>query len=155
MLSTSHFLCNLQYSSISENHSRHSELFCFAVLFVSRPILLVLLISLSSITASLNKAPTKSRREVITASHGVVATDDGRCSIIGRNVLREGGHAIDATVAAALCLGVVSPASSGIGGGTFMLVRSANGTAQAFDMRESAPMLASQVLRIYRHLHSF
>lgn len=111
---------------------------------VSRVILLVLLISLSSITASLNKAPTKSRREVITASHGVVATDDGRCSIIGRNVLREGGHAIDATVAAALCLGVVSPASSGIGGGAFMLVRSANGTAQAFDMRESAPMLASQ-----------
>ncbi|KAL8098265.1 hypothetical protein AgCh_031142 [Apium graveolens] len=40
--------------------------------------------------------------------------------------------------------GVVSPASSGISGGAFMVFRSANGKAQAFDMRESAPMLASQ-----------
>ncbi|KAF8411535.1 hypothetical protein HHK36_004088 [Tetracentron sinense] len=88
--------------------------------------------------------PTKPRHELITAHHGVVATDDGRCSKIGRDVLHEGGHAVDASVAAALCLGVVSPASSGIGGGAFMLVRLASGKAQAFDMRETAPMLASQ-----------
>ncbi|CAN4097253.1 unnamed protein product [Withania somnifera] len=84
------------------------------------------------------------RREVIKANHGVVATDDGRCSRIGRDVLREGGHAVDAAVAAALCLGVVSPASSGIGGGAFMLVASADGKAQAFDMRETAPKQASE-----------
>ncbi|XP_060215525.1 glutathione hydrolase 1-like [Lycium barbarum] len=84
------------------------------------------------------------RREVIKANHGVVATDDGRCSRIGRDVLKEGGHAVDAAVAAALCLGVVSPASSGIGGGAFMLVRSADGKAQAFDMRETAPKQASK-----------
>lgn len=72
--------------------------------------------------------------------------DRGRCSRIGRDVLREGGHAIHASVAAALCLGVVSPASSGIGGGGFMLIRSAsNGMTQAFDMRETAPLLSSQV----------
>ena len=59
-----------------------------------------------------------------------------------------GGHAVDASVAATLCLGVVSPASSGIGGGAFMLVRLANGKAQALDMRETAPMQASQVLKI-------
>ncbi|KAL8110712.1 hypothetical protein AgCh_026451 [Apium graveolens] len=106
-------------------------------MFVTWAFLLVLLLSPSHIAAT-------SRREVITARHGAVATDDGRCSLIGRNVLREGGHAVDATVAAALCLGVVSPASSGIGGGAFMVFRSANGKAQAFDMRESAPMLASQ-----------
>ncbi|KAI7996587.1 Glutathione hydrolase 2 [Camellia lanceoleosa] len=45
----------------------------------------------------------------------------------------------------ALCLGVVSPASSGIGGGAFMLLRLANGTTEAFDMRETAPMKASKV----------
>lgn len=84
------------------------------------------------------------RREVIKANHGVVATDDGRCSIIGRDVLREGGHAVDAAVAAALCLGVVSPGSSGIGGGAFMLVNSADGRAQVFDMRETAPKQASE-----------
>lgn len=128
---------------------------CFTARILSWGIILFLLISLSSSTASVNRAPSKSRREVITARHGAVATDDGRCSIIGRNVLGDGGHAVDAAVAAALCLGVVSPASSGIGGGAFMLVRSANGTTQAFDMRESAPMLASQVLRICGHFPSF
>ncbi|KAJ0975170.1 hypothetical protein J5N97_017135 [Dioscorea zingiberensis] len=83
------------------------------------------------------------RPEEITAAHGVVATDVGTCSRIGRDVLREGGHAVDAVVAAALCLGVVSLASSGIGGGAFMLLRLANGDAQAFDMRETAPFSSS------------
>ncbi|GMI98064.1 gamma-glutamyl transpeptidase 1 [Hibiscus trionum] len=86
---------------------------------------------------------TKRRREEIVARRGAVATDDGRCSKIGADVLRVGGHAVDAAVAASLCLGVVSPASSGIGGGAFMLLREANGKAQAFDMRETAPFKAS------------
>ncbi|MQM20810.1 hypothetical protein Taro_053838 [Colocasia esculenta] len=84
------------------------------------------------------------RREVITSEHGAVATDHRRCSRIGRHVLREGGHAVDAAVAAALCLGVVSPASSGIGGGAFMLLRLADGEAHAIDMRETAPLRASE-----------
>lgn len=87
---------------------------------------------------------TKQRNEVIVAHHGAVATDDRRCSRIGMEALREGGHAVDAAVAAALCLGVVSPASSGLGGGAFMLLRLADGVAKAFDMRETAPILASE-----------
>ncbi|KAL1336702.1 hypothetical protein HN51_031090 [Arachis hypogaea] len=86
----------------------------------------------------------KLRNEVVFAEHGAVATDDRRCSRIGKDVLREGGHAVDAAVAAALCLGVVSPASSGLGGGAFMLLRLADGVAKAFDMRETAPLHASQ-----------
>ncbi|KAL4367323.1 hypothetical protein GQ457_05G015130 [Hibiscus cannabinus] len=73
-----------------------------------------------------------------------ISKDDGRCSRIGANVLRIGGHAVDAAVATSLCLGVVSPASSGIGGGSFMLLREANGKTQVFDMRETAPMKASE-----------
>lgn len=99
-------------------------------------------------SASNASAFNSSRREVITARRGVVAADDGRCSRIGRDVLREGGHAVDASVAVALCLGVVSPASSGIGGGAFMLIRLADGTTQALDMRETAPIKASEVLNI-------
>ncbi|KAM4127922.1 hypothetical protein ACJW30_02G126500 [Castanea mollissima] len=97
-------------------------------------------------TSSLNavSGPTKHRHEVIVAHHGAVATDDRRCSRIGMEVLREGGHAVDASVASALCLGVVSPASSGIGGGAFMLLRLSSGKAQAFDMRETAPLKASE-----------
>lgn len=98
-------------------------------------LLLACLLAISRTSTSL----LYDRREVIKGNRGVVATDDGRCSRIGRDVLREGGHAVDAAVAAAFCLGVVSPASSGIGGGAFMLTRSTDGKAQAFDMRENAP----------------
>ncbi|XP_058786950.1 glutathione hydrolase 1-like [Vicia villosa] len=87
---------------------------------------------------------TKTRNEVIIAHHGAVATDDRRCSKIGMDAIVEGGHAVDAAVAASLCLGVVGPASSGIGGGSFMLISLASGVAKAFDMRETAPLLASK-----------
>ncbi|PIA56901.1 hypothetical protein AQUCO_00700925v1, partial [Aquilegia coerulea] len=116
-------------------------------LLVVWPITVILFISLftpSSCLSNSNGTTLKGRRELITAKHGAVATDDGRCSLVGNKILQEGGHAVDASVAAALCLGVVSSASSGIGGGAFMLVRLANGKAQAFDMRETAPLLASQ-----------
>ncbi|KAL0912485.1 hypothetical protein M5K25_018458 [Dendrobium thyrsiflorum] len=108
----------------------------------------MLQISLVIIVVTLSLSPTfgnefdEHRPEVIKLQHGAVATDDRRCSRIGRGVLKEGGHAVDATVASVLCLGVVSSASSGIGGGAFMLLRLANGKTQAFDSRETAPLLA-------------
>ncbi|AES99738.1 gamma-glutamyltranspeptidase [Medicago truncatula] len=95
--------------------------------------------------ASAKNGLTKTRNEVIIAHHGAVAADDHRFSKIGMAAIHEGGHAVDAVVAAALCLGVVSSASSGIGGGAFMLLRLANCVAKAFDMRETAPLLASKV----------
>ncbi|PKA56384.1 Gamma-glutamyltranspeptidase 3 [Apostasia shenzhenica] len=83
--------------------------------------------------------------EIVESEVGVVAADDWRCSEIGVSALRSGGHAVDAAVAAALCLGVVHPMSSGIGGGAFTIVRPAgSSTADAFDSRETAPMAASQ-----------
>ncbi|PKU71465.1 glutathione hydrolase 1-like [Dendrobium catenatum] len=108
----------------------------------------MLQISLLIIVVALSLSPTfgkefgEHRPEEIKLQHGAVATDDRRCSRIGRAVLKEGGHAVDATVASVLCLGVVSSASSGIGGGAFMLLRLANGKAQAFDSRETAPLRA-------------
>ncbi|KAK9163082.1 hypothetical protein Syun_003984 [Stephania yunnanensis] len=85
------------------------------------PVYVLIITTISSIVLSKILPVAQSigpgRREIITSRHGAVATDDGRCSRIGRNVLREGGHAVDATVAAVLCLGVVSAASSGLGGG--------------------------------------
>ncbi|GLJ51687.1 hypothetical protein SUGI_1098420 [Cryptomeria japonica] len=86
----------------------------------------------------------EAKTEVIEAEHGVVAADDERCSDIGTDVLKEGGHAVDAAVATSLCLGVVNPMSSGLGGGAFMILRSSNGESQAFDMRETAPQAASE-----------
>ncbi|KAM0974782.1 glutathione hydrolase 3 [Malus sylvestris] len=83
--------------------------------------------------------------DIVESGNGVVAADDARCSEIGASMLRQGGHAVDAAVATALCLGVVNSMASGIGGGGFMLVRSsATSQTQAFDMRETAPLAASQ-----------
>jgi len=62
----------------------------------------------------------------------------------GLNILKQGGNAIDATVAVALTLGVVDGDNSGIGGGCFMLVHRANGSLVAIDGREMAPAAATR-----------
>ncbi|OMO91578.1 Gamma-glutamyltranspeptidase [Corchorus olitorius] len=81
----------------------------------------------------------------VESEQGVVAADDARCSEIGILMLKKGGHAVDAAVATALCVGVVNPTSSGIGGGAFMVVRSSSTSETlAFDSRETAPLAASQ-----------
>ncbi|GAU50043.1 hypothetical protein TSUD_142760 [Trifolium subterraneum] len=92
-----------------------------------------------------NEGKIANERNVIESEVGVVAADDARCSAVGVSMLKLGGHAVDAAVAAALCVGVVFQASSGIGGGSFMVVKSSSSSkAQAFDMRETAPLAASQ-----------
>lgn len=45
---------------------------------------------------------------LIEAEHGAVASENQRCSIIGVQVLKDGGNAVDAAVATTLCTGVVN-----------------------------------------------
>ena len=52
----------------------------------------------------------------VTARTGAVAADHGTCSQMGVERLQAGGNAVDAAVTVALCLGVVRPFSSGMGG---------------------------------------
>lgn len=47
---------------------------------------------------------------------GAVVSDHELCSAFGHRVLRDGGSSVDAAITAALCLGVVHPHVSGIGG---------------------------------------
>lgn len=47
---------------------------------------------------------------------GAVVTDVARCTALGRDVLGKLGSSVDAAIAAALCLGVVHPHTSGLGG---------------------------------------
>src|SRR5256886_12883220 len=55
------------------------------------------------------------------------------------DTLKKGGNAIDAAVAAAGVLGVTEPFSCGVGGGGFMLIRTAGGKVTTIDGRETAP----------------
>ncbi len=80
--------------------------------------------------------------------HGAVATVHPLASQAAIDVLKEGGNAIDAAVAAGLMLGVVDGFNSGIGGGCFILVRTKDGTITAIDGREKAPAAAHRDLYI-------
>jgi gamma-glutamyltranspeptidase / glutathione hydrolase len=80
----------------------------------------------------------------VTTSGGVVAADHEAAAAAGARVLAAGGNAVDAAVATALAVGVVNPASSGIGGGGFALVYLAReGKVHAIDFREVAPDAAA------------
>ncbi|MFI7599546.1 gamma-glutamyltransferase [Actinoplanes sp. NPDC049681] len=71
---------------------------------------------------------------------GAVSTVDPTATAVGLDVLRRGGNAVDAAVAAAATLGVTEPFSAGIGGGGFFVYYdAARGTVSTIDGRESGP----------------
>ena len=80
----------------------------------------------------------------VTAEHAVVVTTDSVASEIGAGIMERGGNAVDAAVAVSFALAVVNPQAGNIGGGGFMVVRMADGTAAALDYREKAPLAATR-----------
>jgi gamma-glutamyltranspeptidase/glutathione hydrolase len=75
-------------------------------------------------------------------TRGMVVSAERHASEAGLAMLRAGGNAIDAAVAAAFAIGVTEPYHSGIGGGGFLLIHLANGETIALDARETAPAAA-------------
>ena len=70
---------------------------------------------------------------------GAAASVERLATQAGIDILRRGGNAVDAAVAAAAVLGVTEPFSCGIGGGGFMVLRTADGAVTTIDGRETAP----------------
>ena len=71
---------------------------------------------------------------------GAVSTVDPEASAAALKVLKSGGNAVDAAVAAAATLGVTEPYSSGIGGGGYFVYYNAeSGKVRTLDGRETAP----------------
>ncbi|MBI3550704.1 MAG: gamma-glutamyltransferase [Elusimicrobia bacterium] len=83
-------------------------------------------------------------RHVARGRKGMIATVNAAASDAGLRVLKDGGNAVDAAVAAALTLGVVDGHNSGIGGGCFCVIRAKTGELAAVDGREAAPAASTR-----------
>jgi gamma-glutamyltranspeptidase / glutathione hydrolase len=71
---------------------------------------------------------------------GGISTVDPSATRVGLRVLKQGGNAVDAAIAAAAALGVTEPYSSGLGGGGYFVYYNAKkGAVQTIDGRETAP----------------
>lgn len=84
------------------------------------------------------------RSGLVLAKHGAVATELKECSDVGVDILKQGGNAMDAGIASALCIGTINSFSSGIGGGGFLIYRPANVSIapKVINFRETAPAAA-------------
>jgi gamma-glutamyltranspeptidase/glutathione hydrolase len=84
----------------------------------------------------------------VNSRTGLVVSASGEASDIGAGVLARGGNAVDAAVATAFALAVTHPTAGNLGGGGFMIVRTATGQATTFDYREKAPGKATPTMYV-------
>src|SRR5437588_9484255 len=86
------------------------------------------------------KSGEPAKQSVAVGKGGAVASVNLLATAEGTRVLRDGGNAVDAAVAAAAVLGVAEPFSSGIGGGGFMVIYDArHHRVSTIDSREMSP----------------
>ena len=105
-----------------------------------RLLLPVLAAALVAAPAAAHQPPAPTKQPTAVGAGGGAATVDPQATQAAIEVLRRGGNAVDAAVAAAGVLGVVEPYSCGIGGGGFLTVYSArDGRVHTIDSRETAP----------------
>jgi len=75
--------------------------------------------------------------------NGMVVCATPNASKVGLDILKKGGNAVDAAVAVQFALAVTYPEAGNIGGGGFMVYRSAKGNTNTLDFREKGPAAAS------------
>ena len=89
--------------------------------------------------------PAASAIHPVQAAHGMVVAQEKLSARIGRDVLAQGGNAVDAAVATGFAMAVTYPRAGNIGGGGFMVIHLADGNKDiAIDYRETAPGAATR-----------
>jgi len=105
---------------------------------VSKLLILLAIVAPLGATAQ-NRAPFKP----VHADRAMVVSVHELASEAGLQVMRAGGNAIDAAVATGFALAVVHPQAGNLGGGGFLLLRTAEGKVHFLDYREKAPAAAT------------
>ncbi|XP_016766953.1 glutathione hydrolase 1 proenzyme isoform X2 [Apis mellifera] len=82
-----------------------------------------------------------------TFKHGAVCADGAPCALVGKMILLKNGSAVDATISAMICNGLVNMQSMGIGGGFFMTIYDkASKRAYTLTARDRAPLAANATM---------
>ena len=113
-------------------------------------IIFFLVVSLVSIANAQNKTAWLGAGKVVDPYHysqvkhefyntAAVTCAHPLASLIGAQIMQQGGNAFDAGIAVQLALSVVYPAAGNIGGGGFLIARKSNKELVAIDYREVAP----------------
>jgi len=106
---------------------------------IRRRLLFVLAFAIAA-AVNLAAAPFRPTR----APHAIVVSRHELASQAGVEIMQAGGNAIDAAVATGFALAVVHPQAGNIGGGGFLLLRTASGENHFIDFREKAPAAATE-----------
>ncbi|MCC5879553.1 MAG: gamma-glutamyltransferase [Idiomarina sp.] len=111
-----------------------------------RTVLLCVAVSvLAACTKSDIQLDDHRERNALIHNQHVVVSANQYASEIGRDIMRQGGNAMDAAVATKIALTFVEPHETGLGGGGFLLYYdAANGQQYLYDGRETAPQSAHE-----------
>lgn len=113
-------------------------------IYAMRHTLQLFLVSLLFTTCRQTPAVDYVSEKSATFSEAAIAGPHPLATEVGLEVLKNGGNAIDAAVAMQFTMAVVYPRAGNIGGGGFLVYRSASGELTALDYRERAPAAATR-----------
>ena len=107
--------------------------------------LFLIFITFSLIACELGSDYTKTNQS-LKNKNGAVSSTSSLASAAGIDIMKKGGNAFDAIVATGFTLAVTSPSNGNIGGGGFMVARTAEGEIVTLDFREKAPTLSYETM---------